>query len=265
MGNYVKKYPENTLNWIDLSTSDVSAAKQFYTELFGWEAEDQPLPNGGSYTMLRMNGKSVAGLGSLPPDQLASGHAAYWSSYVSVSDADEMTVKAEEGGATVVMRPMDVMDQGRMAIINDPTGAYIGLWQAKDHIGAQLVNIPNTLVWNELVTRDVAGAKAFYSDLFDWSVHEDEANSYTMFKNGDRWAGGVIAMPDNMLPDAIPYWNIYILVADLTATVEKARSLGALILVEPTSMGEMGNFAVIRDPQGGVLTVAQMAYVDPMP
>ncbi len=263
MSHFVQKYPENTFNWIDLSTSDVGAAKQFYTQLFGWEAEDQPLPQGGTYTMLRMNGKSVAGLGQLPPDQLASGHEAYWSSYVSVADTDAMTDKAAALGATIIMPAMTVMDEGRVSVINDPTGAYIGLWQPKNHIGAQLVNIPNTLVWNELATHKLDAAKSFYCDLFGWSFHSDE--QYAMFKNGERWAGGLVHMPEYMPEGTIPHWGVYILVDDVAQTVAKALSLGGATILDNTKVSETGTMAVIRDGQGGAFSIMKMDAVDPMP
>ena len=261
MGNYVKEYPEATFNWIDLSTGDVEDAKRFYTGLFGWDAEDQPLPGGGVYTMLRMNGRSVAGLGPMPPGQ--PGHHAYWSSYVKVSDVDDVTKRAAEAGATIIMPPMDVMEEGRMSVVNDPTGAYVGFWQPRNHIGAELVNIPNTLVWNELITPDVERAKSFYSDLLDWTVHADEV--YTMFKSGGRAAGGIVPMPENMPEGSIPNWSIYFLVEDVKAAMEKAQSLGGTVLMGPIDLGENGIMATISDSQGGVFNVMWMSVVDPMP
>lgn len=164
----VERYPDGIFNWIDLATTDPEGAKAFYGTLFGWEAVDQPVDTGGTYTMFRIAGKDVAGGGQMDPQMAAQGAPAYWTSYVKHDDADGIALRAQKAGGVVVAGPFDVMTEGRMAIIQDPTGAIFGVWQPRNHIGAQLVNIPNALVWTELQTRDDEGALAFYKEVFDW-------------------------------------------------------------------------------------------------
>ncbi|GAB4164394.1 MAG: VOC family protein [Candidatus Promineifilaceae bacterium] len=258
----VTSYPDGVFNWVDLSTPDTAGAAAFYTALFGWEHEDIPISMGGFYTMLRMDGKNVAGLGSMSPGM--EGVPAFWASYVKHSDADAIAARISEGGGTVMMPPMDVMEEGRMLIAQDPTGAMFGVWQPRNHIGAQLVNMPNTLIWNELQTRDAAAAEAFYAHVFGWTAARDDSG-YVVFAADGRRQAGMMQMDDSWGP-VPPNWAVYFMVDDLEGKVAKAQELGGNVLVPPTSAGEMGRFAVLQDPQGGVFTV--MAFsgpVDPPP
>jgi predicted enzyme related to lactoylglutathione lyase len=161
----VKEYPNGIFNWVDLSTTDIAGAKAFYAGLFGWEAEDQPIDGGGFYTMFKLNGYTVAGAGQMSPEMAESGMPPVWTSYVKHDDADAIAAKIGAAGGQLMMPPMDVMGEGRMVMAADPSGAVFGVWQPKNHIGAQLCNIPNTLVWNELQTRDAAGAQTFYGEV----------------------------------------------------------------------------------------------------
>ena len=172
--------------------------------------------------------------------------------------------KAGAAGGTVAMPAMDVMDSGRMIIIQDPTGAMVGLWQPKGHIGAQLVNMPNALVWNELQTKDVDAAMRFYGTVFGWG-HDQDPNGYQMFKLGERMQAGMLKM-DESWGEIPPHWGVYFMSEDIEATAAKAKELGGVIHVPPTSTGTVGRFSVIQDPQGGVFTAMQFdGPVDPPP
>ena len=164
--------PRDTFGWVDLASTDQEAAKKFYSELFEWEAQDGPLPDGGYYTNFTKDGKAVAGLGAT----MAEGMPSMWSSYVLVDSADEKTKAAKEAGGQVFMEPMDVMEFGRMAFLADPSGAAFGLWEPKTHKGAEMYGDHGSLAWNELATRDldvflralrplVADARPVVSDL----------------------------------------------------------------------------------------------------
>jgi predicted enzyme related to lactoylglutathione lyase len=143
------EYAPGTPSWVDIGT-DVEPAKAFYSSLFKWDCQDAgPPEETGGYGFFLRNGKMVAGYG---PQQNPG--PPFWSTYVSVSDADATAKEAEAAGGTVVMAPMDVMDAGRMAVFQDPQGAFISAWQPSGHKGAQLVNEPGTLCWNELNSRD---------------------------------------------------------------------------------------------------------------
>ena len=253
----VKSYPDGVFSWVDLTTSDVAGAKAFYAGLFGWESEDIEHEGTYIYTMLTLDGHNVAGMGELQPDMAEQGIPPHWSSYVNHSNVDGITAKAAEAGGTVLFPPMDVMDSGRMTMIQDPTGAMFGVWQPRNHIGAQVVNHPNALVWNELQTRDAAAAQTFYEATFGWEGQVDEGSGYRMFAVNGRVQAGMMEMDENW-PENVPAnWQVYIRVDDVQAAAAKATELGGTVMMPPTPAGEMGMFTVIADPQGAVFTAMQ--------
>ena len=253
------QYRPGTFNWVDLATSDAEAAKQFYTKLFGWSFVDMPAGEAGIYTMLYLEGKEVAGLYQLAEAQQSQGIPPHWMSYVSVVSANETANKARSLGGQVVMEPMEVMESGRMGLIQDPTGAMLAIWEPKAHIGTRLANVPGALSWNELATTDTDKAGQFYSQLFNWETQVDEfgPTTYTTFINQGRMNGGMIQMTEEW-GGAPPHWLVYFAVADCDQSAETAKSLGATILVPPTDAGDIGRFAVIQDPQGAVLSIMKL-------
>ena len=261
----VKRYPDGVFCWVDLTTPDADGAKAFYAGLFGWEIDDQPIDMGGTYTMLQIEGKNVAGLGEMQPDMKAQGMPAFWTSYVKHDHVDSIAAKMAEAGGSVMFPPMDVMDSGCMTMGMDPTGAMFGVWQPTGHIGAELVNMPNTLVWNELQSRQPDVAKAFYETVFGWTSNTDE-NGYVTFAVDGRIQAGMITMDENWGPDVPNNWAVYFMVEDVAAKAALAEELGGMILVPPTKAGQMGIFSVVRDPQGGVFTIMSFSGpVDPPP
>jgi uncharacterized protein len=244
-------YPAGTPSWVDHSAKNVATSNAFYSDLFGWEAEDQG-EEMGHYTILRKAGKTVAG----NMTTMMEGQPSVWVSYISVDDADGSTDLAKKAGAAVLVEPMDVSDIGRMALFADPTGAAIGVWQPKTFKGAELVNEPGSVTWNELNTRDVPAAKAFYTEVFGWRANDMDMNgmSYTEWKLGDKPVAGMQAMPD-MVPSEVPaHWLVYFAVADTDATVSKATGTGAKTLVAPMDIPP-GRFAVLSDPDGAAFAV----------
>jgi predicted enzyme related to lactoylglutathione lyase len=256
----MNQYAPGTFCWIELGTSDAAGAKKFYSELFGWAPEDVPAGDMGTYTMVRRSGKNVGGLYQFSDEQKAHGVPPHWLSYVSVENADDAAEKAESLGGTLLMEAMDVMDIGRMALVQDPAGATFALWQAKKHIGAQLVNEEGSLCWNELMTGDVSAAGDFYSKLLGWATQEMDMSSgkYTMFMNGEKPAGGMMAIAPEMGPIP-PNWLVYFAVADCDDTVQKTTVLGGKTLVPPTDIPDVGRFACLQDPQGAVFNVIQLS------
>src|SRR5919197_2424863 len=144
MGERTQHAP-GTFSWADVTTTDQEAAKAFYTGLFGWEIEDVPVGEGVFYSMARVGGRDVAAISPQPPQQRDAGVPPVWNSYITVESADAAAERAAELGATVHAPPFDVMDAGRMAVIQDPQGAFFMVWQPKSHHGAQLVNAPGAL------------------------------------------------------------------------------------------------------------------------
>ena len=249
----VKEYPNGVFSWIDLGTSDTEAAKSFYSGLFGWSFLDIPTSSGMVYSMAQIEGYNVCGLGPQDADMQAQGIPPFWTSYVKHDDVDSIAEKAVAAGGNFIFPPLDVEESGRMTIIQDPIGAMLGVWQPGQHIGAQLVNMPNTLTWNELMTRNLETVKTFYGTVFGWSYDVDPSG-YVSCKAGDRVQAGMIAIDETMgdMPDS---WGFYILVEDEESTATKAQELGGAVLVPPTPAGEIGKFAVVQDPQGAVFSI----------
>jgi predicted enzyme related to lactoylglutathione lyase len=252
------KYEPGTPSWVDLMTPDPAAAKTFYTALFGWEYrdEDTGMPD-NPYTMCLKNGKSVAGMGRQFDDQRAQGVPPLWNSYVTVRDIEKSAAKAAKLGGSVMAPPMDVMDAGRMSVLVDPTGAVISIWQAKDHIGAELVNEHGTLTWNELMTSDIDAAAKFYEGLFGWKAEAQGVGPmvYTMFMLGDRGIAGGMKRPHDAIPSN---WAPYFAVDDCDAAVETAKGLGATVFMGPFD-GPPGRMAALADPQGAMFSVLKHA------
>lgn len=260
----VTNYPDGVFNWVDLMSSDVAAAKAFYAGLFGWEAEDRPIDDGGFYTMFNLNGKNVAGMGPLSAEMQVQGIPSHWSSYVKHSDVDGVAARVAEAGGTVILPPMDVMEEGRMAMFMDPTGATVGVWQPKNHIGAQYVNVHNALVWNELQTKDVEAAKSFFSAVFGWNYTADENGYITVSESGRRHAG--MFQMNEQMADVPPNWSVYFFVENVEMAVAKVSELGGNVLMPITPAGEIGNFSVVQDPAGAVFTIMEFnGPVDPPP
>jgi hypothetical protein len=252
-------YTPGTFCWVELGTTDAKAAKKFYTGLFDWEIVDIPVGPDMIYTMLQVEGKDVAALYEQGEPERSQGVPPHWSSYVSVASADESAAKAQSLGGMVLVEPFDVMDSGRMAIVQDPTGAAVELWQPRQHIGARLVNQPNTVCWNELATNDHQKAGEFYTKLFGWQsqVQDMDGTPYTLFIDGDQKAG-MMQMTEEW-GNMPPHWLVYFAVADCDRSAEKAKELGGQVVVPPTDIPQMGRFAIVQDPQGVGFGIIKMS------
>lgn len=249
-------YEEGTPCWIDIGTPDVAAAGAFYTALFGWEIDYGP-EEMGFYSMARLKGRDVAALGS----QQIPGMVV-WTTYLAVADVEATVAKVPAAGGTVIVEPMDVMTFGRMAVIADPGGAVVSLWQAGDHRGAGLVNEPGTLVWNELTTRAVEASRAFYAAIVGLDAPRTEMADmeYYEFHTGSgRTVGGLMPMIGEMWPPELPnHWMVYFGVTDTDATAARCLELGGQVPVPPTNIPP-GRFAVLSDPQGGHFSIITLA------
>jgi hypothetical protein len=248
----VEHYENGVPSWIDLGAGDLAAAKEFYGGLFGWHTPEGP-PEAGGYSVCDIGGKTVAGLGP----NMNPGAPPHWSTYVNVESADDTIAKVEANGGMVYMPPMDVMEAGRMGVFADPTGAAIGLWQPREHLGAQLVNEPGTYCWSELMTDDLAGAKTFYKAVFGWDAETrgpEGPGGYTEWKVEGRSIGGMMAKPPTMPADVPSFWGVYFAVADTDASLLKAQGLGASVVM-PAADIEPGRFAVLVDPGGAMFNL----------
>lgn len=250
-------YAPGTPSWVDLATPDPGAAKEFYGGLFGWDFTDEPVDGGSVYTMCTLGSRPVAGMMMQTPELRDQGMPPMWTSYVSVADVDATVGAVAGAGGSVMMPPMDVMDAGRMAVIADPTGAAIAVWEKGQHAGAGLVNEHGALAWNELQTSDVDAAAAFYGAIFGWSAdaHDMGDMIYTEFKVGDAGVAGGMKLPVEGLP---PYWAVYFAHDDVDAAVARATELGGHV-VAPVMDGPPGRWAFLADPQGGVFAAITLS------
>lgn len=246
----IEEYEHGVPSWADLSAPDLPAARAFYGALFGWDVPEGP-PEAGGYSLAMLRGKPVAGIGP----QMNPKAPPAWTTYVNVDDADVIAGKVTEAGGQMLAPPMDVMDVGRMGILADPAGAVAGIWQARTHKGALIVNEPDTMCWNELVTTDVPGATAFYSSVFGWTAEpQGDPPAYYEWRLSGRPIGGMMAKPAEMPAEVPPHWGAYFAVADADRSVERIGELGGRVLMGPTDI-EPGRFAVAADPAGATFNV----------
>lgn len=241
------EYTPGTFCSVDLAAADTEAAKAFYAELFGWDAGDVYR----EWIPFSLDGKLVAGLLEQPDAQRGAGIPSNWVSYVSVTDADSTVARAVELGGTVVAPPADIGEGGRMGVLADPQGAVFALWQPIGHAGAQLVNVPGALTWNQLNTSDTEAAIAFYTELFGWTTEAAEGGApYWTFRNSENWMnGGVMALPPEMA--APPHWLPYFASGDLEAQLTRVPELGGKALT-PILPLPAGNVFVAQDSQGAI-------------
>jgi len=243
-----------TFSWTDLNTPDQEGAKAFYCALFGWDADDQPVGEGITYTMMSIGGKNVAAVSPQGEDQ--KGMPPFWLSYVTVEDADAVTAKVTELGGTVMAGPFDVFDAGRMAVVQDPQGAFFAIWQPGQSIGAELVNAPGALTLNQLNTSDPEAAGGFYSDLFGWDVSQvaETPQPYWGIHNQRALNGGMMGLPGE--GGGPPHWLAYFATESLDRSVDRIGELGGEIVVPPSPVPG-GRIAVARDPHGAYFALLE--------
>jgi predicted enzyme related to lactoylglutathione lyase len=247
------KYAPGTFSWTDLATTDQDGAKQFYGQLFGWTAVDFPIDENTTYSMMQIGGKDVAAISPQPQQQRDAGVPPLWNSYVTVDSADAAADRAQKLGATVHSPAFDVMDVGRMAVIQDPQGGFFMVWEPKQHIGASLVNAPGALTWNELASVDPEASADFYRELFGWKTEPFEGTpmKYLGIQNSDGHGNGGIR---DAMENEPTYWLVYFGTADIDADTARAGELGATVLAPPMDIG-VGKIAVLQDPQGAVFAL----------
>jgi predicted enzyme related to lactoylglutathione lyase len=243
----VERYPNGTFCWIDVGTNDAPGAKAFYGGLFGWEFDDLPTGEKGTYSTCRLKGRAVAGL----YDQAEQPG---WGSYIRVEDVDGATTRARELGAEVLVEPFDTPGGGRVATVRDPAGAQVSLSQAGELLGAELVNEDGAWSWNELISPELAAGTAFYSELFGWAAEDVPGpiprTSYTL---GRLLIGGGHAPGPG--EDPTPRWAVSFWVPDADRAAARAQELGGTVLLPPIDV-PIGRFTVLADPQGASFTAA---------
>ena len=250
----ISEFEPGLPSWADLSTPDVDESSSFYTELLGWEAKEVgDSEETGGYHLFLKDGKKVAGVIRIQQE----GHPPSWNTYISVSGADEITDKVKDAGGEVIVEPMDIIDLGRMAFFTDPTGAAFGIWQAKEHTGADVVSEPGAVAWHQVNTRDPEKAREFYEAVFGWNCESLETGGRDYWEwqlEEGKSVGGMFRMGDDF-PEEVPaHWIVYFAVEDADAATEKAKEGGAEVRAEPFD-SEAGRFAVLTDPHGAAFAV----------
>ena len=219
-----------------------------------------PMGPGAYYTIFRLNGRDAAAGYTLRPDQVAQHVPPHWMLYIMVENVDASAAKVEGLGGKVIVAPFDVFDAGRMAVIQDPTGAYFCLWQAKKDSGIGIAHVHGTLCWADLNTPDPERAKAFYSGLLGWQITpgDKDPSGYLHIKNGEHFIGGI--PPAGCCPRGVPpHWLAYFQVDDVDAAANNAKEMRANLFMPPTTMEGVGRWSVIADPQGAVFAVFKSA------
>ncbi len=242
--------------WAELVTSRQPDAKRFYIELFGWTANEMPMGPNDFYTMFQLEGRDVGAAYTLRPEMVKQGVPAHWGLHVAVASADDSAARAASLGAKVLAPAFDVYDAGRMAVIVDPTGAQLSLWQAKRNVGFGISGVPGSFCWADLMTPNPQGAAKFYSGLFGWKLETGKGGDYLHIKNGEEFIGG-IPPAGSAGPGVPPHWSLYFQVADCDASAAKAKALGAAIHMSPMTAEGVGRWAVLADPQGATFSVFQ--------
>ena len=263
--------------WVDTNQPDPQAALPFYNGLFGWEFKDElPEGSGSQYFIGYIRGGDVAGVGPIPE---GAPPMAMWNTYIWVDSADDTATKARELGGRVVTEPFDVMQAGRMAVLTDPEGAVFSVWQAKDHKGAKVVNEHGSLNFNNLATRDLEGAQAFYGAVFGWKTlplgagvmwalpgygdHLEERNPGLRVQMGQMGAPegfidvvaalNPISDDDSQTP---AHWSVTFAVDDAGAVAAKATELGGKVVAGPFD-APWTRVVEVKDPQGATFMASQ--------
>ncbi|QHS11864.1 VOC family protein [Shewanella sp. Arc9-LZ] len=249
----VQQYQQGQPCWIELATHDWAAGKAFYQALFGWGADDMPMPE-GHYTMLQIDGDDIAAMYPMPAEMEAL--PTHWTIYFAVDDVDATSKVVTQAGGEIIAGPHSVGDAGRMALCTDPEGCRFALWQGQDHIGIKRSQESNTLCWVELACRDTAAAKQFYSQVLGYQTQLNDVADfeYTEWYADEQAIGGMMEMTAEW-GDTLAHWMSYFAVDDCDVSVTKAQTLGATVCVPATNIPNVGRFSVLNDPQGGVFSI----------
>ncbi|MGD8557625.1 MAG: VOC family protein, partial [Chromatiales bacterium] len=243
--------------WHDLVTEDPAAAERFYEGLFGWSFQKATGSSGHAYSVARSGSVWVAGIVAVDPR--ADGTTlSRWLPYVSVDDVDRAVEASVSAGGTVAVTARSV-PLGRVAAIIDREGAVIGL--ARSNIGdpddSTTAPAPGRVIWNELISNDVATATDFYRRVigFDTRTIERRGGKYTLLGHHGIDRAGILKNPT---PDWSPVWLTYFGVQDAAAAAARAEQLGGQILVPVSPEVREGTMAVIKDPTGALLVLQDL-------
>jgi uncharacterized protein len=253
----VTTFPHGTPIWVDLQSTDASAAAEFYAALLGWDIAE-PAPDSAGYRMASLGGVPVGAIGSLPANLADKGATPAWTTYLAVENADVAAAAIPDAGGTVLLPPGELGPGVRLLLAMDPSGAVVGLWEGTNLPGSWLRDEAGAVGWFELLGENATAAVAFYETVLGASVTHMVADDtdYPMLGVGEATFAGVAASD---VPGLAAHWRVYFEVADLTASVARVRELGGSVLTDSATADGVGSWAAMTDPQGAVFSLIQPA------
>lgn len=248
-------WPDGTPCWTDLGAPDVPKARAFYSGVFSWTVPPGG-PETGGYSVAELNGRGAAGVG---PKMAPADAPTIWMTYLATSDADATATKIMRAGGQLVMEPSEVMDAGRMAVAVDPIGAAFGVWQARAFPGAQIVNEPGAMVWNEQMSGDFEGSKAFYEAVFGYEYGDISRDglSYATVKVGGKNVAGIGGLHSGAPSPPTAGWRVYFGATDTDASVARVQGNGGSVIFEPVDH-PYGRMSTVADNQGARFSLLQV-------
>ncbi len=245
--------PPGAPAWVDLVTTDLPGAARFYAPLFGWavaEADRQPAAD--PHLVFHQQGKPVAGAGLGADPQRPPA----WMPYLATDDAEGACQRVTAAGGRILTEPFDIPGSRRTALFADPAGAPFGVWQSLGMPGAEVFDVPGSLTWPELTTREWDRAKEFYGSVFGWTADDQPMGpiTYTTWQLDGHPVAGMMPMIGEDWGDLRSHWMVYFAVSDTDAVADEAQRLDALVSVPPTDLTR-GRFAVLTDPQGAFFSI----------
>lgn len=251
---------ENTAGrfvWRELMTTDANAASGFYGELFNWGSHTMEMGEAGPYTLLKRGDEQIGGIATLPEKANVPPH---WVSYITVDDVAAKIAQVEGLGGKVHV-PATQLPVGEFAIVSDPHGAAFALFKSNTPGATDTESRPSEheFCWQQLMTRDVNAAVAFYTEVFGWTASKMPDGETTVLSRGDQMVATALAYPAEAV-GMQPHWLNYVAVADVDASTARATKLGGQVFKEPTDIPGMGRFSVLGDPAGAMFA---LWYQDP--
>ncbi|MGB8501797.1 VOC family protein [Mycobacterium sp.] len=248
--------PHGAPIWIDLSSSDVDRAQEFYGTVFGWTFEPSG-PDYGGYVNAFKDGKRVAGLMHNQPEWNAPDA---WTIYFHTGDIQSTAAAIAPAGGSTCVEPMEVKEKGWMAMGTDPSGAAFGLWQPTGHRGFEVLGEPGAPVWHQLTTRDFAKAVDFYRALFGWQTRVESDTDEFRYTTAIFDGNDVLGVMDGSTfqPDGIPsHWTTFFGADDVDKTLQVLTDHGGAVL-RPAEDTPYGRLAAAADPSGAVFNLSSL-------
>ena len=241
--------------WYELITTDMAAAKAFYSKVVGWGAQDVSTPD-LTYTLFTAGRAEVSGLMDLPEDGRKMGVTPWWMGYVGVDDVDATADRIKRLGGAVYVPPTN-SNIGRISFVADPQTATLGLVEGLKPGQSQPAELGalGRVGWHELLAADREKAFAFYGELFGWQKADAETgptDTYQLFSAGGQTIGGMFTKHPT---EPGPFWLYYFNIGDIDAAAERVKSGGGQIFEGPHELPDGSWIVQCTDPQGAAFAL----------